>query len=268
MTSVQVPSSPGGAPHVRRREASDSTTSEDDLAVIRAVEINVDDGEPKEGTQSKKAQPSSLSSGKSNETAKSSAYSMTSLRSLLGVPPSGNATGGLASPASVQQNKGSLLGVPPSTTARTAPPGIGGASGASLRAPSLSVGEDGRQTLRSEIAPRRKKVVLEPGCSALDWAQLKGRLASQRAQRPGGLAMARITPSELKQHNKRDDAWSAFHGKVYDMTPYLKFHPGGQQELMRVAGRDGTRLFMLTHSWVNIDAMIDACCVGILISEP
>lgn len=53
----------------------------------------------------------------------------------------------------------------------------------------------------------------------------------------------RIPPSVLKKHNKRDDAWSAFHGKVYNITSYLPFHPGGERELMRVAGRDGTKLF-------------------------
>ena len=53
----------------------------------------------------------------------------------------------------------------------------------------------------------------------------------------------RITPSMLKEHNKKDDAWSAFNGKVYNITPYLPYHPGGKKELMRVAGRDGTKLF-------------------------
>ena len=52
-----------------------------------------------------------------------------------------------------------------------------------------------------------------------------------------------MTPSELKKHNTREDAWSAFYGKVYNITPYLRFHPGGEDELLRVAGRDGTRLF-------------------------
>jgi len=47
----------------------------------------------------------------------------------------------------------------------------------------------------------------------------------------------------LKQHNKRGDVWSAFNGKVYNVTAYLPFHPGGEKELMRVAGRDGTQLF-------------------------
>ena len=53
----------------------------------------------------------------------------------------------------------------------------------------------------------------------------------------------RIPPSVLKQHNKKDDAWSAFYGKVYNITSYIPFHPGGEKELMRVAGRDGTKLF-------------------------
>jgi cytochrome b involved in lipid metabolism len=44
-------------------------------------------------------------------------------------------------------------------------------------------------------------------------------------------------------HNKRGDAWAAFCGKVYNITPYLSFHPGGEIQLMRAAGRDGTKLF-------------------------
>ena len=47
----------------------------------------------------------------------------------------------------------------------------------------------------------------------------------------------------LKQHNTRQDAWTVINGKVYNVTPYLAFHPGGEKELMRVAGRDGTKLF-------------------------
>ena len=34
-----------------------------------------------------------------------------------------------------------------------------------------------------------------------------------------------------------------FAGKVYNMTPYMKFHPGGVDELMRGAGKDCTILF-------------------------
>ena len=53
----------------------------------------------------------------------------------------------------------------------------------------------------------------------------------------------RIPPSVLKRHNKRDDIWMALYGKVYNVTAYMPYHPGGEKELMRVAGRDGTKLF-------------------------
>lgn len=55
--------------------------------------------------------------------------------------------------------------------------------------------------------------------------------------------LLRVTPDMLKQHNKKDDAWTAINGRVYNITPYLPYHPGGEKELMRVAGRDGTKLF-------------------------
>lgn len=54
--------------------------------------------------------------------------------------------------------------------------------------------------------------------------------------------LSRITREELARHKKKDDCWSAFGGKVYNITPYLKFHPGGVSELMRVAGKDGQSL--------------------------
>ena len=62
----------------------------------------------------------------------------------------------------------------------------------------------------------------------------------------------RVTPSMLKLHNKRDDAWSAFSGKVYNITAYLPYHPGGEKELMRVAGRDGSKLFGKSSLRLNV----------------
>ena len=62
-----------------------------------------------------------------------------------------------------------------------------------------------------------------------------------------GPQLLRVTPSELKKHKTRDDAWTAINGNVYNMTPFMDYHPGGDDELMRVAGRDGTRLFGKNH---------------------
>ncbi|KAG8816308.1 hypothetical protein FRC17_000369 [Serendipita sp. 399] len=116
----------------------------------------------------------------------------------------------------------------------------------------------------TKVVKKSRKVALAPGHSTLDWANLKSSGADLR----GGVRnLLRVTPSMLKEHNKKDDAWSSFGGKVYNITPYLPYHPGGEKELMRVAGRDGTKLFALTHAWVSVDMMMDACLVGLMVPE-
>lgn len=59
-------------------------------------------------------------------------------------------------------------------------------------------------------------------------------------------------------HNKKEDAWTAINGKVYNITPYFPYHPGGEKELMRVAGRDGTKLFceIRIHSILAIELIL------------
>jgi cytochrome b involved in lipid metabolism len=73
----------------------------------------------------------------------------------------------------------------------------------------------------------------------------------------------------LKKRNGRkgQPAWSSYRGKVYNMTPYVPFHPGGEGEIRRAAGKDGEKLFNEVHPWVNWDNMLTACVVGILVSE-
>ncbi|GJE88574.1 cytochrome b5 domain-containing protein [Phanerochaete sordida] len=143
----------------------------------------------------------------------------------------------------------SSLGVPGAPSSLGVPPGAG-----SL-APPL--------TTTKAPAKKSRKVALAPGHGPLDWANLKKSGTDLR----GVEQLTRVTPSMLKAHNKRDDAWSAFNGKVYNITHYLPYHPGGEKELLRVAGRDGTKLFSLTHAWVNVDYMLDGCLVGFLVPE-
>ena len=56
----------------------------------------------------------------------------------------------------------------------------------------------------------------------------------------------------LKLHNTRQDAWTAINGSVYNISPYLDYHPGGVPELMRIAGRDGTKLFGARHPYLRL----------------
>ncbi|KDQ53167.1 hypothetical protein JAAARDRAFT_39535 [Jaapia argillacea MUCL 33604] len=143
----------------------------------------------------------------------------------------------------------------PSTTRTIPTPSLGGSSTLALPLSTIKA--------PAKPAKKREKVALAPGCGPLDWAKLKSSGQDLR----GVTSLMRIPLSELKKHNKKEDAWTAISGKVYNITAYLRFHPGGEKELMRVAGRDGTKLFALTHSWVNADFMLDGCMVGFLAAD-
>ena len=77
----------------------------------------------------------------------------------------------------------------------------------------------------------------------------------------------KFTLQEVSEHSTKNDAWSIFNNKVYNITPYLHFHPGGVGELMKCAGKDGTELFMKTHAWVNVELMMEGCLIGFLVRE-
>lgn len=66
---------------------------------------------------------------------------------------------------------------------------------------------------------------------------------------------------------KGKDAWTSYNGKVYNISSYRDFHPGGVGELLRGAGKDSGKLFNEVHPWVNWDGMLAECMVGILVSE-
>ena len=118
-----------------------------------------------------------------------------------------------------------------------------------------------------------KKVILTPGHSPLDWAHLTTHPPTPTFLRGADLppTLIRVTPSLLKQYNGRKgrDAWSTWQGRVYNVTPYLKYHPGGEGELLRGVGRVGEaeKLFIQTHAWVNWEAILGECLVGIMVSE-
>ncbi|KAK7885900.1 hypothetical protein WMY93_025521 [Mugilogobius chulae] len=111
----------------------------------------------------------------------------------------------------------------------------------------------------------RNKVALKPGHSLMDWIRfaksgkdltgLRGRLIE-------------VTPEELQKHNTREDCWTCIRGLVYNVTPYMDYHPGGEAELMRAAGIDGTDLFDQVHRWVNYESMLKECLVGRMSTKP
>ncbi|KAG4306453.1 hypothetical protein PORY_000441 [Pneumocystis oryctolagi] len=112
------------------------------------------------------------------------------------------------------------------------------------------------QTTRSS-----RQIRIAPGYSTLDWEQFKRSPAFLSKIKEPRLY---ITLDELRLHCHINDAWIALNGKVYDITPYIPFHPGGK-EIMKAAGKDGTKMLMSVHPWVNYESLLNKCWIGLLI---
>jgi cytochrome-b5 reductase len=61
-----------------------------------------------------------------------------------------------------------------------------------------------------------------------------------------------------------EDGWTVLRGRVYNLSPYIRFHPGGDKILKPILGKDGTALFNKFHAWVNAEFLLAKCMVGTL----
>ncbi|KAL4910902.1 hypothetical protein BDW74DRAFT_142049 [Aspergillus multicolor] len=158
---------------------------------------------------------------------------------------------------------GTLAPPPSAASSLRVPPGM--RPGASTTSNSLS---PNKVTLTPAKQPSQR-AVLEPGFSPLDWAALTSNPNHKLRGASLPPTLLKVTPSMLKVQNGRKgmDAWTSYQGKVYNISPYLPFHPGGKGELLRGAGKDSGKLFLEIHPWVNWDAILGECMVGILVSE-
>lgn len=138
--------------------------------------------------------------------------------------------------------------------------------------PSISSLAPSTSTLAPSARPSRK-VLLDPGHSPLDWAHLIANPPTPTFLRGVDVPqrLIRVPPSALRYHNGRKgkNAWGVYQGKVYNLSPYMKFHPGGVDQLMRGAGKEeeGEQLFNEIHPWVSWENMLGECLIGILVSE-
>jgi cytochrome b involved in lipid metabolism len=113
--------------------------------------------------------------------------------------------------------------------------------------------------LRAKVPPRKK------GFGLADWNRLVTSSKDLAMRR--GAPLRQIKWKEIRQHNTIVDGWVVLRGKVYFLSPYLAYHPGGEKILKAVLGKDASKLFDRYHQWVNIEkyetyqsALVAACC--------
>lgn len=70
--------------------------------------------------------------------------------------------------------------------------------------------------------------------------------------------------SEIVLHNNSERGpWMVLDGKVYDLTPYLRLHPGGTRILQACAGIDASDAYARVHQGHSeVDAIRDMYCIG------
>lgn len=55
------------------------------------------------------------------------------------------------------------------------------------------------------------------------------------------------TMATVATHNSKSSCWSIISGKVYDLTGMFGKHPGGDDAILAICGKDGSDLFSAQH---------------------
>jgi cytochrome b involved in lipid metabolism len=65
---------------------------------------------------------------------------------------------------------------------------------------------------------------------------------------PGTGTTVVLTAAEVLKHSTATDCWSVIKGEVYDLTAYVKDHPGGASLIKAICGMDGSTSFASQHA--------------------
>lgn len=57
-----------------------------------------------------------------------------------------------------------------------------------------------------------------------------------------------FTIDEVAKHNNENDCYVILFGNVFNMSGYSKEHPGGEESILKICGKDGTDQFETVHS--------------------
>ena len=71
--------------------------------------------------------------------------------------------------------------------------------------------------------------------------------ASTPAPEPVKTQEALYTMAKVKENNSAASCWSAINGNVYNLTQWIKSHPGGASAITGLCGTDGTASFNARH---------------------
>ena len=92
---------------------------------------------------------------------------------------------------------------------------------------------------------------------------------SQSPKDIGRAVAASFTLAEVAQNNSRSSCWTVISGFVYNITDYIKRHPGGEAAISKICGVDGTAIFNNMHGGAAAQAIIlSTYKIGVLGAPP
>jgi len=69
---------------------------------------------------------------------------------------------------------------------------------------------------------------------------------------------------QVSWHTSNDDCWIVIEDKVYDITKFIRQHPGGYEIMLEQAGGDATLAFRGVGHSSNADNDLEKYLIGIL----
>ncbi|KAK3123330.1 hypothetical protein QOZ80_8AG0628740 [Eleusine coracana subsp. coracana] len=91
-------------------------------------------------------------------------------------------------------------------------------------------------------------------------SQNKGK-SKETGSGSNGMKSQSYTKEEVSKHNTRKDCWIVIKDKVYDVTPYVEEHPGGDA-ILNNAGGDSTEGFFGPQHGTRVFDIIEDFCIG------
>ncbi|KAJ6120364.1 hypothetical protein N7523_004644 [Penicillium sp. IBT 18751x] len=75
-------------------------------------------------------------------------------------------------------------------------------------------------------------------------------------------SLGEYTSEEVGEHKTKNDLWIVIHGKVYNVTEYVRDHPGGADVLCDVAGTDATEAYEDVGHSEDADEILKTYLIG------
>ncbi|XP_051187069.1 cytochrome B5-like protein isoform X1 [Lolium perenne] len=93
-------------------------------------------------------------------------------------------------------------------------------------------------------------------------SQKKGKAKEMKSGSTGKTSTS-FSKEEVSEDNTRKDCWIIIKDKVYDVTPYVEEHPGGDA-ILNNAGADSTEGFFGPQHGTRVFDIIEDFCIGLL----